>query len=151
MIAAVIELLIYRASRPYVATLGREPGPDGRYSDIDRHPDNELPPHVAVLRIESSLYFAYADAIRTRIIHAAEADGISAVVLDAETIPFVDVTAARMLAALAEDLHRREVRLLLARDVGQVRDVLQSVIDDSAITHVYPSVRAAVAAAAATT
>jgi SulP family sulfate permease len=140
-------LLIYRASRPYVATLGLEPGPDGRYSDIDRHPDNELPPHVAVLRIESSLYFANADAIRARIIDAAEAEGISAVVLDAETIPFVDVTAARMLAALAEDLDRRKVRLLLARDVGQVRDVLQSVIDDSAITHVYPSVRAAVAAA----
>jgi SulP family sulfate permease len=140
-------LLIYRASRPYVATLGLEAGPDGRYSDIDRHPDNELPAHVAVLRIESSLYFANADAIRARIIDAAEAEGISAVVLDAETIPFVDVTAARMLAALAEDLDRRKVRLLLARDVGQVRDVLQSVIDDSAITHVYPSVRAAVAAA----
>ncbi len=77
-------LLIYRASRPYIAALGREPGPDGRYSDINRHPENELPSHVAVLRIESSLYFANADAIRARVMHAAEADGITAVVLDAE-------------------------------------------------------------------
>ena len=100
-----------------------------------------------MLRIESSLYFANADAVRARILHAAEADGITAVVLDAETIPFVDVTAARMLATLAEDLRRRDVRLLLARDIGQVRDVLSSAIDDPAIANFYPTVRAAVAAA----
>jgi hypothetical protein len=42
---------------------------------------------------------------------------------------------------------RRDVRLLLARDVGQVRDILRSVIDNPAITHVYPTVQVAVAAA----
>ncbi len=136
-------LLIYRASRPYIATLGREPGPEGRYSDIDRHPNNELPPHVAVLRIESSLYFANADAIRTRIMGAAEAEGITAVILDAETIPFIDVTAARMLATLAEDLAQRDVEMLLARDIGQVCDILHSVIDSPAITHFYSTVQAA--------
>jgi anti-anti-sigma factor len=70
------------------------------------------------LQIESSLYFANADAIRARIQHAAQANSITAVVLDAETIPFIDVTAARMLAGLAKDLRRREVRLLLAHDIG---------------------------------
>jgi anti-anti-sigma factor len=137
-------LLIYRASRPYVARLGREPGPHGRYSDVDRHPDNEMPPHVAVVRVESGLYFANADAIRGRILHVAEEDGITAIVIDAETVPFIDVTAARMLAALDQDLRRREVRLLIARDIGQVRDVLRNVIDDPALTHVYPSVQSAV-------
>jgi len=68
-------------------------------------------------------------------------------VLDAETIPFVDVTSARMLAALEEQLRRQGVRLLIARDVGQVRDVLRSATDDPALTHVYPSVQAAVEAA----
>ena len=137
-------LLIYRASRPYVAILGREPRREDRYSDIDRHPDNELPAHVAVLRIESGLYFANADAIRARILQAAQPNSIKAVVIDAETIPFIDVTAARMLAALNQDLRRRNVRLLLARDIGQVRDVLSHAIDDEALTQVYPSVRAAV-------
>ena len=137
-------LLIYRASRPYIATLGRELGSGGIFSDIDRHPDNELPAHIAVLRIESSLYFANSDAVRARILNAAEADGITAVVLDAETIPFIDVTAARMLAALAEDLRGRDATLLLAHAIGQVRDVLQSVIDDPAVTHFYPTVQAAV-------
>src|SRR5271154_1355096 len=137
-------LLIYRASRPYIASLGRELGSGGIFSDIDRHPDNELPAHIAVLRIESSPYFANSDAVRARILNAAEADGITAVVLDAGTIPFIDVTAARMLAALAEDLRGRDATLLLAHAIGQVRDVLQSVIDDPAVTHFYPTVQAAV-------
>ena len=143
-ISVSLLLLIYRASRPYIAVLGREPGPDGIYSDIDRHPANELPAHIAVLRIESSLYFANADAITAHILHAAEADGITAVILDAETIPFIDVTAARTLATLADNLRRRGVQLLLAHDIGQVRDILQSVIDDPAVTHSYPTVQAAV-------
>jgi sulfate permease, SulP family len=77
-------------------------------------------------------------------LHAAEAAGVTAVVIDAETIPFIDVTAARMLVTLAQDLRGRDMTLLLAHDIGQVRDVLQSVIDDPAITHFYPTVQAAV-------
>ena len=139
-------LLVYRASRPYIATLGREPGPAGQYSDIERHPENRLPEHVAVLRVESALYFANADAIRARVMRAAEQEGITGVVLDAATVPFIDVTAARMLAALADELRSRGVQLRLARGVGQVRDVLQSVIDDPAVTRFHPTVSEAVQA-----
>jgi SulP family sulfate permease len=71
------------------------------------------------------------------------------VVLDAEVMPFIDVSAARMLDALAADLERDGVRLLLARDVGQVRDVLGSVDPKQASAWVYPTVREAVAAAQA--
>ena len=143
-IAVSLLLLVYRASRPYVATLGLEPTGDGRYRDIDRHPENIVPEHVVVLRVESGLYFANADPVRGRILAAAKADDVTAVVLDAETIPFVDVTSARMLAALEEQLREQGVRLLIARDVGQVRDVLRSATDDPALAHVYPSVQAAV-------
>ncbi len=66
------------------------------------------------------------------------------VILDAETIPFVDVTAAQMLDRVAGDLRRRGVRLVIARDVGLVRDVLDRVASDTALHDVYPSVRAAV-------
>jgi SulP family sulfate permease len=57
---------------------------------------------------------------------------------------FIAAIAARMLATLDDDLRRRGVRLLLARDIGQVRDVLRHAIDDPALTRVYPSVQAAV-------
>jgi hypothetical protein len=48
-----------------------------------------------------------------------------------------------MLEALADDLRRRNVRLLFARETGQVRDVLRHVVDDPDLTHIYPSVQAA--------
>jgi sulfate permease, SulP family len=142
-IAVSLLLLTYRASRPYVATLGREPGPDV-YSDIDRHPENRIPDHVAVLRIESGLYFANADAVRATVVRAAKAENVRGVVLDAGTVPFLDVTAARMLGTLAEDLRARGVRLLIARDIGQVRDVLRRVVEDPELTSMYSSVQAAV-------
>ena len=146
-IAASLLLLIYRASRPYVSTLGRTPGPDGHYRDVDRHPDARLPEHVSVLRIESGLYFANADTVRARILQAAAPDTIHAVVLDAETIPFIDVTSSRMLAELTDELEHQGVRLLIARDIGQVRDVLRHVVDNPALAQVYPTIQAAVDAA----
>ena len=68
-----------------------------------------------------------------------------AVVLDLETVPFVDVTAAEMLVRLREELADGGVHLIVARDVGQVRDVLRRTGDEQ--RHVYPTIPEAVAAA----
>ena len=119
-----------RAARlPRLAAIRRRarprPGPDGAYRDVGRHPTTLAPPTgSSILRIESGLYFANAENVRARILDAGGAEGVRAVILDAETIPFVDVTAARMLVATHEELRTHGVRLVLARAVGQVRDVL---------------------------
>ena len=70
--------------------------------------------------------------------------GTRAVVLDAETVPFIDVTAATMLAELAESLHDRGVAFVIAGEMGQVRDVLRATGSELAPT--YPTVPDAVAA-----
>jgi sulfate permease, SulP family len=137
-------LLLYRASRPHVAELGRA-ADGGGFHDLDRDPSAERLPDVAVLRVESGLFFANAEGVRQRI-EATVAAGARAVVLDAETIPFIDVSAARMLDALAGDLDRRGVRLLIARDVGQVRDVLSRSGSPATLLEAHPSVREAVEA-----
>ena len=142
-------LLIYRASRPYVAVLGRTPGPDGTYRDVERHADAHPPDDIVVLRIESGLYFANADNVRAQILEAGAREGLRAVILDAETTPFVDVTAARVLADTRDELDARGVRLLLACNVGQVRDVLRCTTDDSDLTASYPTIDAAVQAVCA--
>jgi high affinity sulfate transporter 1 len=139
-------LLLYRASRPHIAELG-EAGERGRFEDLDRHPDARRVKGVVVLRAESGLFFANADPVRARVREAAAAPGTEAVVIDAETVPFLDISAVRMLDGLAEDLRRDGIRLLLARDVGQVRDVLEKAGGDEALTQIYPTVREAVAAA----
>jgi SulP family sulfate permease len=99
-----------------------------------------------ILRLESGLFFANADALRDAIrAHAAE-PSTRAVILDAETIPYVDVTAARMLILLSSDLEQRGVRLVVARDVGQVRDVLRRTEGDRPLPAAYPTVHDAVEA-----
>ena len=140
-------LLVYRASRPNVAVLGRTAGPDPAWVDLARHPAAEQAPGVEVVRVEAGLFFANADHVRARIRRIAESADPRAVVLDAETTPSIDVTAAQMLADLAQNLRRQGTRLLVARDVGQVRDVLQRAEVPGIVVGVHPTVDAAVEAA----
>jgi SulP family sulfate permease len=83
--------------------------------------------------------------VRAVVRRRASAEGVRAVVLDLETVPFVDVTAAEMLGRLDEELGAIGVRLLIARDVGQVRDVLRTA--GAGTRRVFPTVGQAVDAA----
>ena len=145
-IGASLLLLVYRASRPYVAVLGHTPGPDGAYHDVERHEDARSPDGVVILRVESGLYFANAENVRSRILEVGVAPRVRAVILDAETIPFVDVSAARMLVSAHAQLQTRGVRLVVARAVGQVRDVVGCITDEDDLTSSFPTIAAAVAA-----
>jgi SulP family sulfate permease len=135
-------LLLHRASRPYVATLGRSA--DGEWLDTARRTDATAEPGVVVLRVEGGLFFANADTVRDRVLAAAS--HAPAVVLDCETVPFIDVSAAEMLLRLASDLERRGVQLALARVIGQVRDVLRASGGDDHALAIQPSIERALAA-----
>ena len=123
--------------------LGRVPGAAGQWVDVERHPEDEPVPGVVVLRVESGLLFANAEHVRATIRSHVTAD-TKAVVLDAETMPFVDVSAARMLEELAGDLRRDGVALVLARDVGQVRDVLRRAGAVAPLVQVHRTIRDAI-------
>lgn len=138
-------LLLYRAYAPHIATLGLVPGSRGQYGDVARHPENEQAPGVTVLRVDSGIFFANAEHVRTTVRDAAARPGTRAVVLDMESTPSVDVSAIRMLAELREDLQVRGGRLVLARDLGQVRDLMRRELGPDALPDVYPSVAAALA------
>ena len=140
-IGVSVLLLLYRASRPNIAVLGQA-GADGSFQDVERNPDVAPVPGVVIVRIESGLFFANADMVRDTIRAKAADPNVNAVVLDAQTIPAIDFTAAHMLIEL-RDLQRQGKRLVLARQVGQVRDILGTEQGPSAIEF-YPSVRAAV-------
>jgi SulP family sulfate permease len=139
-------LLLYRVSRPHVAALGQSAG-DGEWADVARHPEHRTDPAIRVLRVESGVFFANADHVRDEVEQAALEDGVTAVVLDCATMPFLDVSAARMLDQLATDLRHRGVRLLLAGEIGQVRDITAVVSGGVAESERYRTVGDAVAAA----
>jgi MFS superfamily sulfate permease-like transporter len=106
-IGVSILLLIYRASAPHVAELGRQAGVRGHYTDLARHEDDVPVPGLVILRPESGLYFANSEHVRNEIRSAFARSRPRAVVLDAETVPFIDVTAITMLDQLADDRETR--------------------------------------------
>jgi MFS superfamily sulfate permease-like transporter len=118
--------LIRRASRPHVALLGRIPG-TRRFSDRERHPDNELIPGVLIFRPESGLmYFNMdhvCDTIRDRT--RAEAAPPRLVVLDLSATPYVDMHSAHALAGLAGELTAASVRVQAVEARSSVRERLR--------------------------
>jgi len=120
-------LLLYRVSRPHVARLAKQ---DGAWLDVDRHDGLRADPGTLVVRVESALFFANGDHVRDRI-EALRTPATRMVVLDAETSPFIDITAAEMLAQLAVTLRRDGVELRIARDIGQFRDVMRSAVPEA--------------------
>lgn len=55
-VGLMLPLVIYRASRPHLGTLGRAPGETDAYGDVSRHPGYERLPELLALRLESPLF-----------------------------------------------------------------------------------------------
>src|SRR5437667_5177250 len=75
MIGVAISLvqLVRVSSRPHVALLGRIPG-TRRFSDCDRHADNELIPRVMIFRPESALVYFNVDNVYDAILNRVRAE-----------------------------------------------------------------------------
>lgn len=128
MIGAIISLvlLIRRASRPHVAFLGRIPG-TRRFSDLERHTDNEQIPGVLLVRPEASLLYFNMDHVRDSIAERAKAGAPTAkrVVLDLSAAAHVDLHAAHMLTELAEELAAAGIQIQAVEARASVRDRLR--------------------------
>jgi high affinity sulfate transporter 1 len=128
LVAAIASLLMLLAgaARPHVAFLGRIPG-TRRYSDLERHPDNEELPGVTVFRVESSVLYFNADHIRQVVWERIElAPRLVLVVCDLSAAPLVDVAGARVLAGLHRDLAKRGIRMRVVEAHAKVRDLLRA-------------------------
>ncbi len=129
IIGAIISLvlLIRRASRPHVASLGRIAG-TRRFSDHERHTDNELIPGVLIFRPEASLlYFNVehvCDSIQDRVRAVTPAPKL--VILDLSAAPYVDMQSAHTVAGLAEEFRAAGVRLQVVEARSSVRDRLRA-------------------------
>jgi sulfate permease, SulP family len=122
-----IVFVLYKASRPYVAVLGRVPGSRATFVDVSRHPEAEQVPGLLIARLDAPLYFFNANVARGQILGAVAAmdPPPSRVLLDLAATADLDVTACDMLAELRRELGDRGIELLLAQVKGSVRDRLR--------------------------
>jgi high affinity sulfate transporter 1 len=125
-IAVLLSLMIvlYRASRPYMATLGRVPGQRAAYGDLARHPENEEIPGLAIFRVDAPLFFANANVadkeIRNRI--ALREPTPQAIIIDLGATSDLDIASADMLTDLIGDLQSINIQVMLAQVRGAVRE-----------------------------
>lgn len=128
LVAAIVSLLLLLGgvARPHIAFLGRIPGTT-RFSDLQRHPENESIAGTLIFRPESSLLYFNADHVR-RVVwdKLRTSPPLRLVVCDLSNAPYVDVAGARMLGRLNEDLHERQARLRIVEPHSRVRDLLRA-------------------------
>ncbi len=125
-VALALLIFIWRACRPYDAVLGRVDGLKG-YHDITRHPEARRIPGLVLFRWDAPLFFANAGIFHERVLQAV-ADSptpVKWVVVAAEPVTDIDVTAADTLAALNADLHQAGTELCFAEMKGPVKDHLK--------------------------
>jgi high affinity sulfate transporter 1 len=117
---------IWRAWRPYDAVLGRVDGLKG-YHDIKRHPEAKQIPGLVLFRWDAPLFFANAEIFHEHVLQAiAEAPTRTKwVVVAAEPVTDIDITAADALTALDEALHAEGMDLCFAEMKGPVKDLLK--------------------------
>jgi high affinity sulfate transporter 1 len=118
--------LVYVAATPQMPVLGREAGTNV-YRELDEYPEDETVPGIVVMRLDSGLFFATAEALDTRIREVIAEPGppVRCIVLNLEGVDFVDSQGAAKLAELHEVASTEEVVLRLARVKPQVLDVLE--------------------------
>ena len=125
VVIAVIEFL-WDGWRPHSAVLGRAEGVEG-YHDITRYPDARQEPGLVLFRWDAPLFFANAELFKERVLDAAanSPTPVRWLVVAAEPVTSVDVTAADVLAELHQALDDAGIALRFAELKDPVKDKLR--------------------------
>jgi high affinity sulfate transporter 1 len=126
IVLAIIEFL-WEGWRPHSAILGRAEGVSG-YHDITRYPNAREVPGLVLFRWDAPLFFANAEFFRERVLEAVSRSPtpVSWLVVAAEPITSVDVTAADVLSELDKHFHDAGIDLQFAELKDPVKDKLKS-------------------------
>jgi len=116
-------LLIYRASHPEGVMLGQLPGTEA-YRDVERHRDALTFPGMLIWRVGGDLFFAsigrVIDGLKSAL--AASRPPAKHVLLDAESVNFIDTTASDELLRFIKELQGQGITLAFARLRDEVRE-----------------------------
>jgi len=125
IVIAIIEFL-WDGWRPHAAVLGRADGVKG-YHDITRYPEARLIPGLVLFRWDAPLFFANAEWFHDRVLDAIAASPtpVRWLVVAAEPMTSIDVTAADALVELDETLKAAGIELRFAELKDPVKDKLK--------------------------
>ena len=125
IVIAVIEFL-WDGWRPHSAVLGRAEGVKG-YHDITRYPDARQVPGLVLFRWDAPLFFANAEFFKERVLEAVAKPPMPVrwLVVAAEPVTSVDVTAGDTIAELNKMLNEMGIEFCFAELKDPVKDKLK--------------------------
>jgi high affinity sulfate transporter 1 len=125
-IAIAIAEFLWDGWRPHSAVLGRAHGVKG-YHDITRYPDARQIPGLVLFRWDAPLFFANAEFFKERVLDAVAKSPtpVRWLVVAAEPVTSVDVSAGDTVAELDEALHAQGIELCFAELKDPVKDKLK--------------------------
>ncbi|MCC5917647.1 MAG: solute carrier family 26 protein [Cryomorphaceae bacterium] len=115
--------VIYRASRPHIARLGKVPNTD-LHLNIKRFPELEEIPETLITRIDGVIYFANLEYIKDKIDIWIADRKAKKLVFDFSAIPHIDSSGVHALKSWIEDWKNSGIQVVLCGMHGPVRDVL---------------------------
>lgn len=125
-IAVLLSLMIvlYRASRPYLATLGQVPGQRAAYGDLARHPEYQEIPGLLIFRVDAPLFFANANVLDSEVRKniAVHIPTPTVIIIDLGATSDLDIASADMLNDLVGDLKSINIQVYFAQVRGAARD-----------------------------
>jgi MFS superfamily sulfate permease-like transporter len=97
------------------------------YHDITRYPSGRQIPGLVLFRWDAPLFFANAEFFHERVMHAVATSPtpVRWLVVAAEPVTSVDVTAADVVLQLDEELHEAGIELCFAEMKDPVKDKLK--------------------------
>lgn len=124
VIASLI-LMVYRTSQPHIAVLARIEGSD-YFKNIHRFNNLKERDDLLIIRFDAQLFFGNKDYFKKKLDALIEPkkDTLKAIVLNAESISYIDNSANAMLIQYIETLKNQNIQLFIAGAIGPTRDVL---------------------------
>ena len=147
-VVASLIFVVYKTSRPHIASLGRVPGVPGAYSDLGRHPEDTPVPGVLIVRVDAQLYYANALTVRDRVkaMLAEMSSPPRAVIIDASAWDQIDVTSTEVIKGLVKELRGQGIDVYFADVHAPVLEYgrKMGLVDFIGEDHVFPTVDLAV-------
>jgi sulfate permease, SulP family len=122
-VALSLLMLIYLTSHPQGAVLGQLPGEEA-YRDVRRHPEAITFPGLLIWRIGGELFFASIGHLDAGLKAAVAANRPPAkhVLLDADSVDFIDTSACDALLNSIKELQSQGITFAFARVRDEVRE-----------------------------
>ncbi|EKB49992.1 SulP family inorganic anion transporter [Cecembia lonarensis] len=142
-------VVIYRASRPHMARLGRVPGTN-IFRNVSRFKDLEERDELLMVRIDGPIYFANIEFIKGKLDKwiAGKKDKVNMIVFNMESVTNIDSTGAHELNEWILAWRKSGIDVCMSSIKGPVRDVLNrwGILECVGADHVFLDDNSAVSA-----